>query len=76
MKKLFHIMSFALALSVVGGFTSCTDYLDKEPDSDVSTEAAFQNFKNFQGFVEEIYANVPHKEILYWETAFNWGEDE
>ena len=76
MKKLLHMMSFALALSVVGGFASCTEYLDKEPDSDVSTEAAFQNFKNFQGFVEEIYANVPHKEVLYWETAFNWGEDE
>ena len=69
-------MSVALALSVSVGFSSCTDYLDKEPDSDVSTEAPFQNFKNFQGFVEEIYNSIPHKIGNYWETAFNWGEDE
>ncbi len=65
-----------LALSTAVGLQSCTDYLDKEPDSDVSTEAPFQNFKNFQGFVEEIYNNIPHKIGNYWETAFNWGEDE
>ncbi len=69
-------MSVAVALSLSVGFSSCTDYLDKEPDSDVSTEAAFQNFKNFQGFVEEIYNSIPHKIGNYWETAFNWGEDE
>lgn len=69
-------MSVALSLSVTVGFSSCTDYLDKEPDSDVSTEAAFQNFKNFQGFVEEIYNCIPHKIGNYWETSFNWGDDE
>ncbi|MBQ5453829.1 MAG: RagB/SusD family nutrient uptake outer membrane protein [Bacteroidales bacterium] len=76
MKKIINILSVVLGLSSVGNFTSCTDYLDKEPDSDVSTEAAFQNFNNFQGFVEEIYNNIPHKELCYWNTAFNWGEDE
>ena len=34
---------------------SCTDYLDKTPDSDVNPEMAFMNFTNFQGFVEEAY---------------------
>ena len=29
--------------------SSCTDYLDKEPSSEVSSEVAFQNFNNFQG---------------------------
>jgi hypothetical protein len=56
--------------------TSCTDYLDKEPDSDVSAEEAFKNFTNFQGFVEEIYNCIPNKESNYWCTTFNWGEDE
>lgn len=73
LKNIFFGLSSAILL---GAASSCTDYLDKEPDSDVSTEAAFQNFKNFQGFVEEIYNNIPHKEVNYWETAFNWGEDE
>ena len=56
--------------------SSCTDYLDKEPSSEVSAEVAFQNFNNFQGFVEEIYNCIPDKESCYWCTTFNWGEDE
>ena len=58
------------------GMTSCTDYLDKEPDSTVGAEEAFKNFTNFQGFVEEIYNCIPNKESCYWCTTFNWGEDE
>lgn len=64
----------AVALSV--GFTSCTDYLDKEPDSDVDDEAAFKNFTNFQGFVELNYNCIPNKESNNWCCTFNWGEDE
>ena len=62
------------ALTVMG--SSCTDYLDKEPSSEVSAEVAFQNFTNFQGFVEEIYNCIPDKESCFWCTTFNWGEDE
>ncbi len=76
MNKFKYILFGLSSAALLGAMSNCTEYLDKEPDSDVSTEAAFQNFKNFQGFVEEIYNNVPHKETLYWETAFNWGEDE
>ncbi len=56
--------------------TSCTDYLDKEPDSDVNPEEAFKNFTNFQGFVEEMYNCIPSKESNMWCCTFNWGEDE
>ena len=66
------IAAFALSFS----FSSCTDYLDKEPDSDVDTEAAFKNFNNFQGFVELAYNCIPNKESNYWCCTFNWGEDE
>ena len=66
------IAAFALSFS----FSSCTDYLDKEPDSDVDTEAAFKNFNNFQGFVELVYNCIPNKESNYWCCTFNWGEDE
>lgn len=65
-----------VALSFSLGLTSCSDYLDKEPDSTVSGEVAFKNFINFQGFVEEIYNCIPNKESCYWVTTFNWGEDE
>ena len=66
------IAAFALSFS----FSSCTDYLDKEPDSDVDTEAAFKNFNNFQGYVELVYNCIPNKESNYWCCTFNWGEDE
>ena len=75
MKHINNIIGMA-ALSLALGLTSCTDYLDKTPDSDVNPETAFKNFTNFQGFVEEIYNCIPNKESCYWCTSFNWGEDE
>lgn len=64
----------ALALGLLLG--SCTDYLDKEPDSTVNGNEAYKNYTNFQGFVEEIYNCIPQKESNYWCVTFNWGEDE
>ena len=75
MKHINNIIGI-VALSLALGLTSCTDYLDKTPDSDVNPETAFKNFTNFQGFVEEIYNCIPNKESCYWCTSFNWGEDE
>ena len=77
MKKLNQYIIIGIgALSLSWGMTSCTDYLDKNPDSDVNPETAFKNFMNFQGFIEEIYNCIPNKESCYWCTSFNWGEDE
>ena len=75
MKKhqlIYGIFAGVLAL----GVTSCTDYLDKEADSTVSEEIAFKNYRNFQGFIEEIYNAIPDKEKCNYCTSFNWGEDE
>lgn len=55
---------------------SCEDYLEKTPDALVSEEMAFQNFRNFQGFTEELYMCVPNFTTNYWTTSFNWGDDE
>lgn len=71
-----NIVQLFCALSLMGGFASCTDYLDKTPDSTVSADQAFKNFTNFQGFVEEIYNCIPNKESNAYCTSFNWGEDE
>jgi hypothetical protein len=78
MKKFINQYIFIglAALSLSFGATSCTDYLDKEPDSDVGADEAFKNFTNFQGFVEEIYNCIPNKESNFWCCTFNWGEDE
>ena len=77
MKKLNQYIIIGIGvLSLSWGMTSCTDYLDKSPDSTVGEAEAFKNFKNFQGFVEEIYNCIPNKESAYWCVSFNWGEDE
>ena len=47
--------ALAFGLTLMTGFSSCEDYLDKEPDSDVSADTPFKNFTNMQGYVEEIY---------------------
>ena len=61
MKK--YIIKYAvmacLSLGLTGTTASCTDYLDKAPESDVTPENAFKDFHNFQGFVEELYACIP-----------------
>lgn len=64
----------SLALGTL--LSSCQDYLDKEPDSTVSADDAFANFRNFQGFVEEIYNCIPDKEKCNYCPSWNWGDDE
>jgi hypothetical protein len=63
-----------LAASVVIG--SCTKYLDREPESIISEKTAFQNFNNFQGFIEQMYSLIPDIMKNTWVASFNWGEDE
>ena len=58
------------------GMTSCEDYLDKAPESSVNPNDAFKNFRNFQGFTEELYYCIPDFAHGYWNNSFNWGEDE
>ena len=65
-----------ISLMTMTAFTSCEDYLDKEPESTLSGDDAFKNFKNFQGFVEEIYNCIPDKEKCNWCPSWNWGDDE
>ena len=71
-----NIIKLFCVLGLACGFTSCTDYLDKSPDSTVSAEQAFKNFTNFQGYVEQMYNCIPSKESNAYCTSFNWGEDE
>lgn len=73
----FRYIVAGLALCCASiGFTSCEDYLDKSPESDLKTEDAFKNFVNFQGFVEEMYSCMPDFANGYWTNSWNWGDDE
>lgn len=74
MKKTFlYILGLMFLLP---GLTSCKDYLDKEPESIISEDDAFKNFKNFQGFVERVTNTIPQIAKANWATSFNWGDDE
>lgn len=55
---------------------SCKKFLDREPQSVVSSKDAFKNFTNFQGYAEELYHCIPDFTNAYWTNSWNWGEDE
>lgn len=55
--------------------TSCTDWLDKDPESIVADDEAYKNYRNFQGYIEEIYHMVPDKEKVNYCTSWNFGDD-
>lgn len=75
MKKTFKYVLGALMCCTLG-FSSCTDYLDRDESSVLSKEDAFKNFQNFQGYVEVMYNVIPDFSRHYWVSSFNWGEDE
>lgn len=70
------LLTGCVSLALGTSLSSCQDYLDKEPDSTVSADDAFANFRNFQGFVEEIYNCIPDKEKCNYAPSWNWGDDE
>ena len=73
MKSLLCGSLLLLAGSV--SLTSCTEWLDKDPESIVADDEAFKNYRNFQGYIEEIYSLIPDKEKVNYCTAWNFGDD-
>ena len=69
-------MVLAIMMATMVGTTSCTDYLDKAPNSDIAATDPYKNFKNFQGFVEELYACIPVVTNNEYHTCWNYGEEE
>ena len=75
MKISKYIIMLALAAASTG-VSSCTDYLDKAPNSDIDESVPYQNFRNFQGFVEEMYDCMPVVSNNEYHTTFNYGEED
>ena len=65
-----------LLLSALLLTASCKDYLDKEEKSDIPPTQPYQNFRNFQGFVEELYTAMPIMTAHQYHGAWNFGEDD
>ncbi|REL24724.1 RagB/SusD family nutrient uptake outer membrane protein [Rhodohalobacter sp. SW132] len=70
----YTILGFGIFLSAVV-LVSCEDFLMKAPESNVSEDAAFENFTNFQGFTEELYNIIPDFSNSYWTSNWNFGDD-
>ena len=75
--KYIKSLLFGSLLLMVGSasLTSCREWLEKDPESIIPEDEAFKNFRNFQGFIEEIYDCVPDKEKVNWCTSWNLGDD-
>lgn len=65
----------SLLLVAGGSLTSCVDWLDKDPESIVAEDEAFKNYRNFQGYIEEIYSLIPNKEDANYCSGWNMGDD-
>jgi starch-binding outer membrane protein, SusD/RagB family len=70
MKKYLKTILRGLVISLILGLTSCTKYLDKAPEAEISQTDAFINFTNFQGFTEEMYSCIPDYIGCVW--ACDW----
>ena len=70
------LKSILLPLAVTAGISGCSEYLEKEPLSDIEENDPYKNFRNFQGFVEELYSCIPLMEGGQMHNCWNFGEDE
>jgi len=75
MKNQINIIGGVFLLWLMIGLTSCNSYLDRTPDSMVSSTDAFINFTNFQGFVEEMYALIPDYTAATWADTWMMGDE-
>lgn len=71
-----NILCGVVCMTVGMNFSSCTDYLDRSEDTIVSADMFYKNFYNFQGFTEELYYCIPPFNCSFWQSDYNWGEDE
>ncbi|MDO5524678.1 MAG: RagB/SusD family nutrient uptake outer membrane protein [Prevotella sp.] len=71
-----YIKSLLACLLAMPLATSCTDYLDKAPGSDINPTDPYKNYTNFQGFIEELYNCIPCITATNWHQCWNYGEEE
>lgn len=77
MKKYYKKLVLPFAIISIGlGIASCKKYLDQSPEASISNAQAFKNFRNFQGFTEELYNCVPVITAIGSHNNWNFGEDE
>jgi hypothetical protein len=56
MKK--YIYYIAVSILSTGGFTSCNDFLDREPQSSMSPETYFTDASHLQAYADKLYPSI------------------
>ena len=75
MKRNTRLFALLLALATVFGLVSCKRYLDRPLDANISDKDVFANFRNFQGFTEELYSCLPDMSKPTWNGEWNLADD-
>jgi starch-binding outer membrane protein, SusD/RagB family len=75
MKTYSKIILFAGIFFSALGIVSCKKYLDRSPQATVSEADVFINFRNFQGFVEELHCCLPDMSKSTWNGEWNTADD-
>lgn len=72
------LLPLTIGLSVMLTLGSCKKYLDKAPLTDIEPTEPYKDFRNFQGFTEELYGAIPifSSQHENGHNNWNWGEDE
>jgi hypothetical protein len=68
MKK--TLINITMALLLMGGFSSCSDYLDKEVDLSLSEDQIFSKYENTRGFLANVYTYLPDEFAGYTNGQF------
>ena len=77
MKNLFTKILLPLMIVLgTGALSSCKKYLERSPLTDIKENDPYKNFRNFQGFTEEIYNCIPLLSVNQNHNSINLGEDE
>lgn len=78
MKKFFTTICLpcTLLFAIAAGLGSCNKYLDKSPLTDISDKQAFKDFRNFQGFTEELYSAIPMLTGIGSHNNWNFGDED
>src|SRR4051812_48543080 len=73
MKKLVMLVLVVLGTSTLN---SCKKYLERSPLADILETDPYKNFRNFQGFTEELYNCLPLLSTNQNHNSWNLGEED
>ena len=84
MRKTLYIVTMVLGMF---GFSSCSDYLDKESDTELDLKMVFEDKTRTEGWLANVYSGIPDPYLGYlqyegWEIlgddmthSFYFGND-